>query len=103
MAGYKLDLEAVNDLRQIARYTQITWGAKQAAIYEQKLIACIRSITQGTARARSIGEINKDLYFIHCQHHYIFYLATPKDSSVVIVAVLHEKMDLISRIKARLG
>jgi hypothetical protein len=35
-----------------------------------------------------------------CEHHFIVYLAD--DTAVIIIAFLHERMDFVARLKARL-
>lgn len=40
-----------------------------------------------------------NVYVTLCEHHYIFYL---KENPALIIAIFHEKMDLISRQKNRL-
>ena len=38
----------------------------------------------------------------HCEHHYVFYICLPGDNQPVIIAVLHERMDMLVRLKTRL-
>ena len=39
------------------------------------------------------------LRVVRCEHHYVFYL---KKKTPVIIAVLHEKMDVMQRLAGRL-
>ena len=41
------------------------------------------------------------LRVIRCEHHYVFYCLR-KGQCPLIIAVLHENMDLLSRLRARL-
>lgn len=43
----------------------------------------------------------KDFRVSRCQHHYVFFVRD-EISNVLILAVLHENMDLIARIRDRL-
>ena len=97
---YTLDPEAVEDLLGIAHYTETTWGSEQSRIYESKLIQGFQTIVEGSLIAKPFKGENKDLFFVHCEHHYIFYLKGTKP--LAIVAILHERMDLIAEIKKRL-
>jgi hypothetical protein len=39
--------------------------------------------------------------FVPCEHHYVFF-TKPPGAPVLILAVLHERMDLVARLKQRL-
>ena len=99
MAEYRLDPEAEKDLEGIARYTRKQWGKNQNTIYRRKLVSCFNDIAEGNVRNRSLKGTNKNLFFVHCERHYIFYLRST--TPVTIVAVLHERMDLIYQINKR--
>lgn len=101
MAEYELDSSAEKDLEDIARYTRKQWGKKQNTVYRRKLVNCFIEIAEKKVRLRSLKGTNNDLCFVHCEHHYIFYLRST--TPVVIVAVLHERMDLVNQIKERLS
>lgn len=102
MAEYRLTPDAEADLWEIARYTLQTWGEAQQRRYEARLIKCFQALAEGTPRARYPLPHRQDVRQIHCQHHYIFAIDTPNEP-VTIVAVLHEKMDLMTRLTNRLG
>ncbi|WP_269525319.1 type II toxin-antitoxin system RelE/ParE family toxin [Coraliomargarita parva] len=95
--------EARDDLRSIARYTLETWGAAQQQIYRDKLIACFEAIANGGIVARHFSKKYPDCSVTRCEHHYVFYLEAVHESPPVIIAVLHEKMDFLVRLKSRLG
>lgn len=103
MPGYELTALAEEDLRAIARYTVNTWGIEQAKHYEALLLKRFQEIAQGNITPRVFLKNRSDLLFTHCEHHYIFYWQ-PKDREVpIILAVLHERMDLMQRLKNRLA
>ena len=102
MAGYTLDPAAIADIESIARYTLTTWGAAQATVYERKLFSTFEAIANEEVRPRSLGGDNTDLFFVHCEHHYIFFLRATEKHPAFIVAVLHENMDLLTQIQERL-
>lgn len=101
MAEYRLTPDAEADLWEIARYTLETWGEDQQRRYERVLIKCFEALADGSARARFPLPYRRDVRQLHCQHHYVFVIDAP-DEPVTIVAVLHEKMDLVTRLEARL-
>ena len=49
-----------------------------------------------------MGAVYPGLRSVLCQHHYIFSL-TRQNAPAVVLAVLHERMDLIARLRNRLA
>ncbi len=101
MAGYALTLDAERDLLSIAIYTIETWGCEQADAYESNLECCFQAIGRGEARTSSPFPDRPELQVTRCRHHHVFSLHEGS-AAVLIVAVLHEKMDLMARLRERL-
>jgi len=101
MPGYELTPDAEEDLLAIACYTIKTWGAEQADHYETALVACFEALGKGQARTTAPVEHRPELRVCRCQHHYIFSLCA-ENAPPLIVAVLHENMDLLARLQGRL-
>ena len=101
MTGYRLAPGAETDLLEIAIYTIETWGEAQAARYERSLATCFRAIGNGEARSAPLLDRRPELRHCRCQHHYVFWLDTSPEPPLIL-AVLHESMDLVSRIRSRL-
>ena len=101
-AAYVLTKSAAADLREIVRYTYKQWGRDQALAYTDRLQ---RGIEQLAAKSSSVGKdlsvVFSSLRVLHCEHHYIFCLPR-NDAPALIVAILHERMDLIARVASRL-
>ena len=103
MVNYQLTPGADDDLLDIARYTIRTWGEEQANRYEAKLLAAFESIGQGSASKKAVlKEERLDLQVTRCEHHYIFW-SLRKNRPPLILAVLHENMKLMARLRERLG
>lgn len=102
MRSYDLTPAAAADLRSIARHTLRQWGARQQQRYARQLEACCEAIGERTAVSRSFSERHPNVRVMHCRHHYIFFLC-PRGENPVIIAVLHERMDLPARLKTRLA
>ena len=102
MPDYKLTTHAEQDLRDIARYTIDKWGMTQAERYEAILSKRFQEIAQGVIPPRTFLKRRPDLLFTHCGHHYIFYMQSKNSANPIILAVLHERMDLMQRLKNRL-
>ncbi len=85
-------LKAVEDLTSIWR-TVKTWLEKQADEYYNMLIsACNLLLSKSTITSKKYEGIMPDLYGLHCGHHIIFYAFRPQ-GNILIVRILHERMD----------
>ena len=101
MQAYDLTPAAAADLRSIARYTFREWGPRQQRRYARQLEACCRAIGEGAAVSRTCSDRYPQVRVMHCRHHYIFHMC-PSGRRPLIIAVLHERMDLVARLERRL-
>ena len=85
------------DLIDIWLYTAETWGEEQADKYLRKIEQCFQKINRGNALLKSLTD---DIQFVRCERHYIFVLMAKKP---IVIAILHEKMDMLIRLKQRLS
>lgn len=100
-APYVLLPAAEADLRGIIQYTRKQWGDAQARTYVGKLQRCIESMAAGEVLSKDMAELHPGLRMLRCEHHYIFCL--PRDNApLAIVAIFHERMDLMVRLADRL-
>ena len=99
MAAYAFTRSAKEDLLDIWLYTQETWGEAQADRYQEDLHGCCERVAVGVVRAKSVPGID-GVKVHHCRHHYLFFIE--QRGTIVIIAVLHERMDLIERLRDRL-
>lgn len=101
MRQHELTPDADEDLESIIRYTLSEWGFDQAEKYASQLSQCFEQIANRKIIGRGISSALKGVEFTRCEHHYVFYQIREK-KPVLIVAVLHEKMDLMTRLRDRL-
>ncbi|MBS5160028.1 MAG: type II toxin-antitoxin system RelE/ParE family toxin [Klebsiella variicola] len=102
MTGYVLTAEAEGDLRGIIRYTRKEWGAAQVRRYITKLEQGIAGLAAGQGRFSDMSELYPALRMAHCEHHYVFCL--PREGApALVVAIFHERMDLMARLADRLN
>jgi len=99
--NYLLSDAAEADLREIIRYTKEQWGAVQARRYLKTLETGMVAVATGKGAFKVMDALYPALRMAHCEHHYIFCLPRER-APALIVAVLHEHMDLLARIKGRL-
>jgi plasmid stabilization system protein ParE len=98
---YVLDSAAEADLREIARYTRKTWGAAQVGVYKAKLTLCMETLAKGEGLYKELPVLRAGLRAVRCQHHFIFMLSR-QGLPAVVLAVFHERMDIMARLKGRL-
>ena len=102
MQTYTLTAAAGADLREVVRYTRRQWGEVQARRYAGRLRSCIQALATGEGAHRDAGVFYPGLRMARCDHHLVYCLPQT-DAPVLIVAILHERMDLASRIEGRMG
>lgn len=101
-ASYVLTASAEADLRSIIRYTRGQWGDQQVRRYIAKLTLGIKRLALADGGYRKLTEIHSDLRVSRCEHHYVFCLERV-DAPALIIAIFHEKMDLMTRLADRLN
>ena len=99
MKGYDLTLAAEEDLRNIWDYTFGEWGFDQADTYLGQIQTCCEAIGDGSAREKVNDALPEDVRVLRCEHHYIFWIVGNRP---IIIAILHERMDLVNRLADRL-
>lgn len=99
--NYVLTDAAESDMRVIVRYTRKQWGSAQVRTYVAKLKAGIVDVAAGQGAFRRMDALYPGLLMAHCEHHYVFCLPR-KGEKTLIVAILHESMDLMTRVAERL-
>lgn len=99
--NYVLTDDAKADLRAIVRYRRKEWGASQVRTYIAKLNEGIASVAVGQGAFRELDAIYPALRMARCQHHYVFCLPR-EDAPALIIAIFHERMDLMVRLADRL-
>ena len=102
MQPYALTEDAEQDLREVARYTLNRWGKELLRQYRNGLKETFKAIAANDVPKRAFSETYPDLLVTKYRYHYIFYLVDdlPKP---VIVGVIHERRDIVSRLGERLA
>jgi toxin ParE1/3/4 len=101
MSDYERIVAVDEDLINIARYTFESWGIDQAKRYAAKLEKHFQGIAQGSVHTRIFLKLRPKLRYSRSQYHVVFHLVRTNDTPLII-AVLHERMDLMARLKNRL-
>jgi len=97
MAKYRVSKEAENDLKNLWHYTAQKWSIKQAEIYIKLLLEEFKRLTKNPYNERNYSGVRKDYFGTKVKSHVVFFKIALKNE-IEIIRVLHEKMDLKSRI-----
>lgn len=100
LAGYRLTSEAASDLKGILDYTRGRWGSEQADKYVLQIERCLHDLVSGRRSGKQFGDSSRVIQVFRCEHHYIFYAV--QDDQLGVLAILHEAMDLLARLKERM-
>lgn len=101
MTDYVLTAAAEADMRGIIRYTRKQWGDAQVHRYITELERGVARLAARQGASRDMSALYPALLMAHCERHYVFCL--PREHApALIVAILHERMDLLARLADRL-
>lgn len=98
---YVLTEAAEADLRDIIRYMRREWGDAQVRRYIDDLERGIARLAIGEGSSRDLSALYPGMRLARVGHHYVFCLPRVNDAAL-IVAIFHERMDLIARLAERL-
>jgi toxin ParE1/3/4 len=97
MPNYYLTNQAVDDLSKIWEYTFENWSENQADKYYNSLIDSCKTISLNPDLGKNYEGITEKLFGLKTNRHIIFYRIISFDE-VEITRILHERMDLKTRI-----
>lgn len=97
MSSFSVSRAARADLKNIAAYTQKTWGAEQRRTYIKELDTAFHFLAENPLSGVTCDYIEAGLRKHSHQHHIIFY--EEKHGGIFIVRVLHKSMDVDSQLK----
>ncbi len=86
-------------IEEIWLFTQAQWGEDQADRYVRDLGQAISNLPRQRHLWRSVDDdVIKDVFFIRFMSHYIFFREF-SNHDIAVINVLHESMDIPSRLK----
>lgn len=96
MAKFNLTKKAVEDLSGIWNYTLDKWSEQQADRYYSQLMEFCKQIADNPTVGKKYDQVTRDLLGFKANRHIIFY-RTIENQQIEITRILHERMDLKSR------
>lgn len=97
MAEYHLTNKAVEDLNGIWEYTFDYWSEEQADKYYSMLLEFFQTIADNPESGKNYDGIVTGISGLRAHRHIIFYRKI-NTGMIEIIRILHERMDLKSRI-----
>ena len=97
MPEYIISEKALEDINNIWIYTAENWSVEQADRYYNLIIDEIEYIVGNLNMARDFGKIRKSYKYSKVKSHLIFF-KKDKTNEIEVVRVLHERMDIESRL-----
>jgi len=96
---YKISKKAGMDMENIWLYTFEKWSLEQADRYYNLIINEIENITKFPESGENYDDIRKGYKRTRIKSHFIFYKINAKDECIEIIRILHQRMDIPSRLK----
>ncbi|MEC8103926.1 MAG: type II toxin-antitoxin system RelE/ParE family toxin [Pseudomonadota bacterium] len=96
MNGFRVSNAAMNDLREVAAYTERTWGSQQRRDYLSRIDETFHLLANNPSLGSHCDYIAADLRKHPCGSHVIYYELDA--TGIFVVRVLHRKMDVSAEI-----
>lgn len=91
--------QAEESLLEIASWTIDTFGARQAAIYENELLDQCQAIAEGRALSRDCSALapeGRGMSYTRAGEHFLIHIL--QNDMIIIVDILHSRSDLPKKI-----
>lgn len=101
MALYEKSPVVDEDWQSVVDYTFDEHGENQVGVYTQGLLKCMDAMAKGEGHFKDKKVLRRTVRIKHCQHHYIFGVIK-SDAPMLVIAIFHERMELMKRLRKRL-
>ena len=96
MSTFELSKKALDDLKRIAKFTESRWGRTQRNLYIKQLDESFHLLAKTPLAGKSCDHIKAGYRQFLQGKHIVFYVEGTK-STITIVRILHQSMDVESR------
>jgi toxin ParE1/3/4 len=96
--NYIISEEAHSDIENIWLYTFENWSVEQADRYLNLILDEIEYLTENPKSGKDYNQIRKGYFRARIRSHFIFYKINLKKEQIEIIRVLHQRMDVESRL-----
>ena len=95
---YRISKEAYNDLEKIWLYTFEIWSTEQSDYYFDLIMNEIEYLSKNPKSGKDYNDIRKGYFRSRVKSHFIFYRINIKNEEIEIIRILHQQMDISSRL-----
>ena len=94
MPEFRVTPKALEDLKNIGRYTEQQWGKRQRNIYLRALEKRFYWLAENPQLGKHRTDIAEGYYSFPQGAHVVFYLI--RDNGIDIIGIPHKEMDIIT-------
>ncbi|GEN77398.1 type II toxin-antitoxin system RelE/ParE family toxin [Chryseobacterium hagamense] len=95
---YRISTEASIDLEKIWLYTFEIWSTERADYYFDLIMNEIEYLSENPKSGKDYSEIRKGYFRSRVKSHFIFYKVNLKNEEIEIIRILHQQMDISSKL-----
>ncbi|MEM9078891.1 MAG: type II toxin-antitoxin system RelE/ParE family toxin [Bacteroidota bacterium] len=96
--NFKISQEANRDIEKIWLYTYENWSFEQADRYFNLIMDEIEYLAENPESGKDYSLIRKGYFRSRIKSHFIFYKINRKKEEIEIIRILHQRMDIESRL-----
>ena len=94
MPGYRVTPRALEDLKNIGRYTEQQWGKRQRNTYLRALEKRFSWLAENPQLGKHRTDVAEGYYSFPQGEHVVFYMIG--EESIDIIGIPHKEMDIIT-------
>ncbi len=95
---YKISHEAGRDIENIWLYTFEKWSIEQADRYFNLIMDEIEYLADNPKSGEDYSIVRNGYFRSRIKSHFIFYKINRKNEEIIIIRVLHQRMDIETRL-----
>jgi len=95
---YLISKEAGQDIQNIWLYTVEKWSIEQADRYFNLIMDEIEYLANNPKSGKDYGNVRKGYFRSQIKSHFIFYKINRKNNEIEIIRILHQRMDIETRL-----
>lgn len=94
----KISQEVNRDIEKIWLYTFENWSLEQADRYFNLIMDEIEYLTKNPKLGKDYSNVRRGYFRSKIKSHFIFYKINQKERVIEIIRILHQRMDVESRL-----
>lgn len=95
---YKISAKAAEDIENIWLYTVETWSLEQADRYLDLIFDEIEYLAANPTAGKDFSHVRKNYRRSNVKSHIVFYRHLKNQSDIEVIRVLHQRMDIETRL-----